>query len=97
MQTDLGNRRVDETEGRLWAESKGFPYFETSAQSGVNVQEMFELLIHHVAEVAAGGGVKPAKAALNLPYTPEQAALVTKTRSCEDSYKMLGLTKSCSK
>lgn len=87
---------MDEAEGRLWSESKGFPYFETSAQSGENVQEMFELLIQRVAEVALGG-VKPGRAVLDLAYTPEQAALVSKIRSCQDNYKILGLTKSCSK
>ena len=96
MQTDLGKRKVDEAEGRLWAEAKGFPYFETSAQTGKNVQEMFELLIHQVAEVSAGA-TEPGKMALDLAYTREQAALVSKIRSCEDNYKMLGLTQSCSK
>lgn len=93
----MGNRKVDEAEGKLWAESKGFSYFETSAQNGTNVQEMFELLVHQVAEVSAEG-VKPGRATLDLPYTSEQAALVSKVRSCgEDGYKMLGLTKTCSK
>lgn len=95
-QTDLGRRKVDEAEGRLWAERKGFPYFETSAQSGTNVQEMFELLIQQVAEVSVGGE-KPGKMVLDLAYTPEQAALVSKIRSCEDNYKMLGLNKCSSK
>lgn len=94
--TDLGRRKVDEAEGRLWAERKGFPYFETSAQSGTNVQEMFELLIQQVAEVSVGGE-KPGKMVLDLAYTPEQAALVSKIRSCEDNYKMLGLNKCSSK
>lgn len=80
----------------MWAEAKGFPYFETSAQSGDNVQEMFELFIQQVAEVSVGG-VKPGRTALHLAYTPEQAALVSKIRSCEDNYKMLGLTQSSSK
>lgn len=87
---------MDESEGRLWAETKGFPYFETSAQSGQNVQEVFEQLIQRVAEVATGG-VKPGRAALDLAYTPEQAALVSRVRSCEDNYQILGLSKACSK
>lgn len=80
----------------MWAEAKGFPYFETSAQSGNNVQEMFELLIHRVAEVSVGG-VKPGGLVLDLAYTPEQAALVSKVRSCDDNYKMLSVTQSSSK
>lgn len=41
---DLTKRRVvDEGEGRLWAESRGFHYFETSAQSGEGINEMFQV------------------------------------------------------
>ncbi|XP_063156815.1 dnaJ homolog subfamily C member 27 isoform X2 [Candoia aspera] len=35
-------RCVDESEGRLWAESRGFLYFETSAQTGEGINEMFQ-------------------------------------------------------
>ena len=42
-QTDLGKRKVDEAEGRLWAETRGFSYYETSAQTGENVSDMFEV------------------------------------------------------
>lgn len=43
-QVDLTKRRVvDEGEGRLWAESRGFHYFETSAQSGEGINEMFQV------------------------------------------------------
>lgn len=43
-QVDLAKRRVvDEGEGRLWAESRGFHYFETSAQSGEGINEMFQV------------------------------------------------------
>lgn len=87
---------MDEAEGRLWAETKGFPYFETSAQTGANVQVMFESLIHCVVDVSVSGG-KHGKVVLDLAYTPEQAALVSKIRSCKDDYQMLGLSKSCSK
>ena len=30
-------------EGRLWADSKGLHYFETSAQSGHGINEMFQV------------------------------------------------------
>lgn len=43
VQTDVGRREVTESEGRLWAETKRFLYFETSAQTGQNVVEMFEV------------------------------------------------------
>lgn len=92
----MGRRKVDEAEGRLWAETKGFAYYETSSVTGDGVQEMFEHLIHRVAEVAVGGA-RPGRVALDLAYTPEQAALVSKIRSCEDNYKILSVTKSSSK
>lgn len=37
------SRAVNESEGRLWAESKGFLYFETSAQNGDGIQELFQV------------------------------------------------------
>ena len=39
-QTDM---EVIESEGRLWAETKGYLYFETSAQSEEGVVEMFQV------------------------------------------------------
>ena len=44
-QVDGSTRKVDESEGRLWAETKGFQYFETSAQTGENVQEAFQVVL----------------------------------------------------
>ena len=37
------NRIVNESEARLWAESNGFLYFETSALSGDGISEMFQV------------------------------------------------------
>ena len=34
-------RQVDEVEARLWAELRGYPYFETSALSGQGINDMF--------------------------------------------------------
>lgn len=42
LQTDL-KRKVDESDGRLWADSKGFRYFEMSAQTGEGITEMFQV------------------------------------------------------
>jgi hypothetical protein len=36
LQTDLSNRAVGEGEARLWAESRGFHYFESSSSSGLS-------------------------------------------------------------
>ena len=35
-------RKVSESEGRKWARDRGYDYFETPAQSGANVSEVFE-------------------------------------------------------
>ena len=34
---------MDEVDGKLWADSHGFPYFETSAATGDGVIEMFNV------------------------------------------------------
>lgn len=39
---------VSEVEGKQWASSRGVVYFETSAFSGANVQEMFEYLFREI-------------------------------------------------
>ena len=36
-------REVDEMEARLWAELHGFTYFETSANNGLGVTDMFQV------------------------------------------------------
>ena len=37
------SREVDEVEARLWAELHGFTYFETSANNGLGVTDMFQV------------------------------------------------------
>lgn len=39
-------RKVDEYEGRIWAETRGYSYFETSALSGQGIQDMYEVRLH---------------------------------------------------
>lgn len=36
---------MDELEGRLWSDARGFQYFEVSALSGDGVSEMFQVII----------------------------------------------------
>ena len=43
LQIDSKKRVVDETEGQLWANSHGFQYFETSAQTGEGINDMFQV------------------------------------------------------
>mmetsp|Transcript_20763 Transcript_20763/g.34317 ORF Transcript_20763/g.34317 Transcript_20763/m.34317 type:complete len:230 (-) Transcript_20763:69-758(-) len=44
------SRVVTESEAMSWATKYGFPYFETSANSGINVTEMFETLFDKVVQ-----------------------------------------------
>ena len=43
VQCDKKPRQVDEVDGKLWADSHGFHYFETSAATGDGVIEMFNV------------------------------------------------------
>ncbi|CCD15657.1 unnamed protein product [Trypanosoma congolense IL3000] len=43
-------RMVNEEAGRKWAKDRGYKYFETSACSGVGVEEAFETLFKDVVE-----------------------------------------------
>lgn len=97
LQTDLGRRKVDESEGRLWAETKGFHYFETSAQSNTNIQEMFEMLVQSVVGVITSKEQQGGRLRTELGYTPEQAALVSRIRSCHDNYDILKVPRTCSR
>lgn len=97
LQTDLGRRQVDESEGRLWAETKGFHYFETSALTNTNIQEVFETLVKSVVGVITSKDQPGGRMKLDLGYTPEQAALVTRIRACHDSYDTLNVSRTCSR
>eukprot|EP00038_Savillea_parva_P000993 m.100490 g.100490 ORF g.100490 m.100490 type:complete len:289 (-) comp10351_c0_seq2:1857-2723(-) len=53
---DLLERAVPEAEARLWCESRGMYYFETSAKDGTNVQAAFDQL-HSLSLTAAEGSL----------------------------------------
>ncbi|KAA6383549.1 MAG: putative Ras family GTPase [Streblomastix strix] len=48
--TDIKKRVVSEQEAQSWASSKGFRYFETSANTGDGVDQAFTFLINTVAQ-----------------------------------------------
>ncbi|XP_036406274.1 dnaJ homolog subfamily C member 27-like isoform X2 [Megalops cyprinoides] len=88
---DLTKRRViDESEGRLWAESRGFQYFETSAQSGEGISEMFQAFFSSIADMCENGGRRPASG-VSAGFTREQADTIRRIRSSKDSWDMLGV------
>lgn len=48
--TDLSPRIITEEDGRVYAEKKGFAFYETSALTSKNVKEMFDSLFRAVIE-----------------------------------------------
>ncbi|KAF0046331.1 hypothetical protein F2P81_002860 [Scophthalmus maximus] len=88
---DLTKRRVvDEGEGRLWAESRGFHYFETSAQSGEGINEMFQAFFSSITDMCENGGKRPV-AEVSVGFTKEQADTIRRIRNSKDSWDMLGV------
>ncbi|KAH3740004.1 hypothetical protein DPMN_046699 [Dreissena polymorpha] len=89
-------RMVDEVEGKLWADSKGFPYFETSAQSGDGVNEMFQALFEGVVTAVENGG-KKVPIVTQLGYTKDQIEAIQRLRNAKSDYDRLGLREGASK
>uniref|UniRef100_A0A672R6B3 DnaJ homolog subfamily C member 27-like n=1 Tax=Sinocyclocheilus grahami TaxID=75366 RepID=A0A672R6B3_SINGR len=88
---DLTKRRVvDESEGKLWAESRGFHYFETSAQSGEGINEMFQAFFSSITDMCENGGKRPTSE-VNVGFTKEQADTIRRIRNSKDSWDMLGV------
>merc|ERR1712224_1119013 len=48
---DKNDRVVSEKEGKQLAEEHGFPYFETSAKTGFNVEQSFEKLASNLVDL----------------------------------------------
>ena len=43
-------RTVEEADGRLWADARGYQYFEISAQTGEGITEMFQVFELHLTD-----------------------------------------------
>ncbi|XP_075353741.1 dnaJ homolog subfamily C member 27 isoform X3 [Mycteria americana] len=84
------HRSVDESEGRLWAESRGFLYFETSAQTGEGINEMFQTFYSAIIDLCDNGGKRP-PSSMGVGFTKEQADAIRRIRNSKDSWDMLGL------
>jgi DnaJ family protein C protein 27 len=95
IQSDLGSRQVDQLEGQLWAESKGFDYFETSAQTGDNVQEMFESLFKTVVERVESG--ETGRKLSNATFTGQQADAIRQLLNSTDNCERLGVPRHATK
>uniref|UniRef100_A0A8B9QQN2 DnaJ heat shock protein family (Hsp40) member C27 n=1 Tax=Anas platyrhynchos TaxID=8839 RepID=A0A8B9QQN2_ANAPL len=84
------HRSVDESEGRLWAESRGFLYFETSAQTGEGINEMFQTFYSAIIDLCDNGGKRP-PSSVGVSFTKEQADAIRRIRNSKDSWDMLGV------
>ncbi|XP_064652282.1 dnaJ homolog subfamily C member 27-like [Lineus longissimus] len=89
-------REVDEAEGRIWADSKGFHYFESSAQTGDGVNEMFQELFEGVVSLVETGG-KRQPITTQLGYTKEQVDAIQRLKNSKNDYERLGLPYAASK
>uniref|UniRef100_A0A8C3SDK0 DnaJ heat shock protein family (Hsp40) member C27 n=1 Tax=Chelydra serpentina TaxID=8475 RepID=A0A8C3SDK0_CHESE len=84
------HRCMDESEGRLWAESRGFLYFETSAQTGEGINEMFQTFYSAIVDLCDNGGKRPTSS-MSVGFTKEQADTIRRIRNSKDSWDMLGV------
>ncbi|XP_053879749.1 dnaJ homolog subfamily C member 27 [Malaclemys terrapin pileata] len=84
------HRCVDESEGRLWAESRGFLYFETSAQTGEGINEMFQTFYSAIVDLCDNGGKRPTSS-MSVGFTKEQADTIRRIRNSKDCWDMLGV------
>lgn len=91
---DRGKRVVDEADARIWALSKGFHYFETSASSGAGINEMFETLLTEIVNTFENDG-KVKKTNTNL--SKEQIEAIQRLKNSKDNFERLGLKTGCSK
>jgi len=85
---------VDSTDGQLWADSQGFKFFETSAQTGEGVQEVFQALFEGVVSTIENGGRIQS---VQLGYTKDQVDAIFLLKNAKDNYERLGLTSSATK
>jgi DnaJ family protein C protein 27 len=93
---DKGKRVVEESDARMWAHLKGYHYFETSASSGVGVNEMFETLLGEIVTAFDNGG-KPQSIQSNLGLNKEQIEAIQRLKNSKDNYERLGLKIGCTK
>ncbi|XP_041360854.1 dnaJ homolog subfamily C member 27-like [Gigantopelta aegis] len=89
-------RAVDELEGRMWADSHRFHYFETSAQTGEGVNNVFQTLFDGVVSAVDNGG-RRLPAQTQLGYTKEQIDAIHKLKNSKSDFERLGLDAGASK
>ncbi|CAF1218053.1 unnamed protein product [Rotaria sp. Silwood1] len=90
-------RVVDENEAKIWANVRGYQYFETSAATGAGVQELFDSLFSALIDTNENGGIPPTNNLPNINFTIEQIEAINRLRNNKDNYERLGLRHNCTK
>ncbi|GAB1598072.1 dnaJ homolog subfamily C member 27-like [Argonauta hians] len=83
-------RVVDELEGRLWADSHGFHYFETSALTGEGILEMFNTILGNIVTTIENGGTK-IPLDTQLGFTKDQVDLIHRLKNAKSDHEQLGV------
>ncbi|XP_016161141.1 PREDICTED: dnaJ homolog subfamily C member 27 [Ficedula albicollis] len=74
----------------VWCSFRGFLYWETSAQSGEGIQEMFQNFYSAIVDLCENGGKRPPGGA-GAGFTREQADAIRRIRASKDSWDTLGV------
>ena len=106
-------RTVDDNEARIWANLRGYPYFETSgrlssiashsivfrllAATGTGVHEMFDSLFASLIETNENGGVPLVSNVATMNFTIEQVEAIHRLRNNKDNFERLGLKQTCTR
>ena len=87
--TDLSKQVVDLIEAKLWADHKGFQFFETSAANGKGINQLFDCIFENLVERHEKGVSKVQNN--KIEYTMEQAEAILRIRNGRDNYEKLSL------
>uniref|UniRef100_A0A667YQS7 DnaJ (Hsp40) homolog, subfamily C, member 27 n=1 Tax=Myripristis murdjan TaxID=586833 RepID=A0A667YQS7_9TELE len=90
MKQEMGSQANMDSIVTPLTRSRGFHYFETSAQSGEGINEMFQAFFSSITDMCENGGKRPVSE-VNVGFTKEQADTIRRIRNSKDSWDMLGV------
>lgn len=86
---DINNRQVDITTARQYAEENGLLFLETSARTGQNVQQLFQMIARRLPERKPGdtqhGGVQTVKLTADDALLQRPSSLSSRFGCCSSS------------
>lgn len=89
---DKSSRYISFKQGHQWAQQNNCCYFETSAQTGDGVVQVFETVFKMLVQVLETGK-RPEVFTQTIGYTKEQVDTINRLKDCKDNYCRLGLTR----